>query len=131
MPAKGRWRSMTSQNNATTGAVTPLVELRDVRKLFPIKGKKDSAVHAVDGVTFDIRERGANKDSRRTLKVITDDDLRGIADSLSGKGLMDRRGEWDYSFTELGQSAWVAMMGERGAAMARLGGAQHGSKDGR
>ena len=83
------------------------------------------------GVTFDIRERGANKDSRRTLKVITDDDLRGIADSLSGKGLMDRRGEWDYSFTELGQSAWVSMMGERGAAMARLGGAQHGSKDGR
>ena len=45
---------MTSQNNATTGSVTPLVELRDVRKLFPIKGKKDSAVHAVDGVTFDI-----------------------------------------------------------------------------
>lgn len=83
------------------------------------------------GMAFDIRERGANRDGRRTLRVITDDDLRGIADSLAVKGLMDKRGEWNYSFTELGQSAWAAMMGERGAAMARVGGARHGSKDGR
>ena len=35
-------------------AVEPLVSLRDVRKLFPIKGRRDAAVHAVDGVSLDI-----------------------------------------------------------------------------
>ena len=33
---------------------TPLVEMRDVRKLFAIKGGKHAAVHAVDGVSLDI-----------------------------------------------------------------------------
>ena len=46
---------------------TPLVEMRDVRKLFAIKGGKHAAVHAVDGVSLDIH-RGETLGCCRQLR---------------------------------------------------------------